>query len=62
MSALEGWAGVGAGTCSTAVISRESLRAQSQAGEQRLAFCFVVLLFRPCSHCHSRDGCAAESP
>lgn len=40
MSALERWAGVGTGTCPTAVISRESLRAQSRAAEQRLAFCF----------------------
>lgn len=50
MSVLAHWssgAGAGAGTSPSVVISRQPLRAQSQAGEQRLAFCFVALLFWP---------------
>lgn len=54
-------AGVGTGTSPSVVISRQPLRAQSQAGEQRLAFCFVALLLWPFSDWHSRDGCAVEA-
>lgn len=63
MSALSSGAGVGAGTSPSVVISRQPLRAQSQAGEQCLAFCFAAaaLLFWPYSDWHSRDGCAVEA-
>lgn len=55
-------AGVGTGTSPSVVISsRQPLRAQSQAEEQLLAFCFVALLFWPYSHCHSRDGCSVAA-
>jgi hypothetical protein len=50
VSALEQWGWRGLGNFSpSVVISRQPLRAQSQAGEPSLAFCFVALLFWPFS-------------